>query len=532
MYRFTLMFSLIVLVSLSGLALADIPRLINYQGMLTDDAGNPLNATVSITFKIYTDSLSVSPELKKWEETQTGVEVVNGLFNVMLGRVTVLELDFSEDYWLDITVGSEHLPDRLRFVSVGYAYRAKTADSASVAKAAATGGGWTDDGSVVRLENNGDFVCVGTTTPSGKLTVDGGDAMIKGGDGWNESGDEASLFLGDNNHGISAVYGQGLRIWTFDDAISDIGFRGHTGTDYMTIRMNSGNVGIGTTDPLDKLHVSDGYVRTSHPYGLRMENQNGEYTYIETFGNELAFTSFSAGDMRFSTSDSPGGTAAARLFIENNGDIGIGTIHPERTLHMVGDNPRILIQAKTGNPEVNFMSSGDPASEIWALYKDTVSNDFRFHQNGDKVTIENSTGNVGIGATDPGQKLDVNGIARIRSWGSTPTYDVQVNNNGDLCRVSSSKRYKKNIRGLESHLDRILNLKPVSFEWKTTSERDVGLIAEDVHELIPELVGYDKEGRPDAVRYELLSLYLLEAMKELKAENEELKHRIEALEDR
>jgi hypothetical protein len=89
---------------------ADIPKLINYQGMLTDDGGNPLNETVSITFKIYNDSLSVSPGDKKWEETQTGVEVVNGLFNVVLGKVSSLNLDFSEDYWLDITVGAEHLP--------------------------------------------------------------------------------------------------------------------------------------------------------------------------------------------------------------------------------------------------------------------------------------------------------------------------------------------------------------------------------------------------------------------------------------
>jgi len=139
-------------------------------------------------------------------------------------------------------------------------------------------------------------------------------------------------------------------------------------------------------------------------------------------------------------------------------------------------------------------------------------------------------GNVGIATTTPQQRLDVNGIVRIRSWGSGTTYDVMANSNGDLTRVSSSKRYKKNIRELQSHLDKILDLKPVSFEWKTTSGQDIGLIAEDVHELIPELVGYDKEGRPDAVRYELVSLYLLEAMKELKAKNEELRQRIEALE--
>jgi hypothetical protein len=226
------------------------------------------------------------------------------------------------------------------------------------------------------------------------------------------------------------------------------------------------------------------------------------------------------------------------LVIDVSGNVGIGTSEPDRKLHLLGANPRILIEASSSNPEVNFEHSGDLESEIWALYKHGGSDDLRFLQNStDRLTIQNATGNVGVGATDPGQKLDVNGIVRVRSWGLTHTHDVQVNADGDLCRVSSSKRYKKNIRELESDLNKILNLEPVSFEWKTTSEKSIGLIAEEVDQLIPELVGYDKEGRPDAVRYELLSLYVLEvvkkqahAMKELKAENDELKQRIEVLE--
>jgi hypothetical protein len=132
MYRFTIAVCIAMLVCLTGASLSDIPKLINYQGMLTDDLGNPLNGTVSITFRIYSDSLSASPIDKKWEETQTGVEVTNGLFNVMLGRVSSLNLDFSQDYWLDMTVGGEHLPDRIRLTSVGYAYRAQKADTASI----------------------------------------------------------------------------------------------------------------------------------------------------------------------------------------------------------------------------------------------------------------------------------------------------------------------------------------------------------------------------------------------------------------
>jgi hypothetical protein len=129
MNRFVIFTILIVLVSLASLSQADVPKLINYQGMLTDD-GTPLTDTLDITFKIFNDSLSVSPTDKRWEETHSDVSVIDGLFNVMLGSVSALNLDFSEDYWLDITVGGEHQPDRLRLVSVGYAFTASTAGDA------------------------------------------------------------------------------------------------------------------------------------------------------------------------------------------------------------------------------------------------------------------------------------------------------------------------------------------------------------------------------------------------------------------
>jgi hypothetical protein len=181
MYRFTFAVCLIFLVSFASLALADIPKLINYQGMLTSNSGEPLTGTYDITFKIYNAS---SGGDKRWEETQTDVAVTSGLFNVILGGATVggIDLDFSEEYWLDITVGAEHMPDRLRFTSVGYAYRAKIADSATVAVSAPTGGGWTDDGTVVRLKTSTDKVMIGTGSPAEELHVNGDIRLSSTGD--------------------------------------------------------------------------------------------------------------------------------------------------------------------------------------------------------------------------------------------------------------------------------------------------------------------------------------------------------------
>jgi hypothetical protein len=89
------------------------------------------------------------------------------------------------------------------------------------------------------------------------------------------------------------------------------------------------------------------------------------------------------------------------------GRIGLGTLSPQRKLHVVRDGPRILIEGSTGNPEVNFKTAGDSPADIWAIYKHSVAKGLRFYQNGDRLTIQDNTGNVGIGTTDPAAKLDV-----------------------------------------------------------------------------------------------------------------------------
>jgi hypothetical protein len=175
MHRFTFLSGLIILVFLAGLSLAEIPKMINYQGMVTDGEGAPLGGSFYMSFRIYTDSTSTSPTYLRWNETHGSVEVRDGLFNVILGSETVggINLDFSEEYWLEVQVDADTMP-RIRFTSVGYAYRALVADSALVAgSGGGGGGGWTDAGTVVRLETDTDSVGIGTATPATKLDVNG-----------------------------------------------------------------------------------------------------------------------------------------------------------------------------------------------------------------------------------------------------------------------------------------------------------------------------------------------------------------------
>jgi hypothetical protein len=115
---------------------------------------------------------------------------------------------------------------------------------------------------------------------------------------------------------------------------------------------------------------------------------------------------------------------------------------------------------------------------------------------------------------------------------------VWDDNNKRLRKWSSSARYKDKIQSFGDDFSKILQVEPKSFVDKETGERDIGYVAEDLDKIgLNNLVVYDKQGRPDAIKYNIISLYLVEVLKdqartiqELKIENDLLKERIQALE--
>jgi hypothetical protein len=127
---------------------------------------------------------------------------------------------------------------------------------------------------------------------------------------------------------------------------------------------------------------------------------------------------------------------------------------------------------------------------------------------------------VGIGTSTPAYKLDVAGTCHASSF---PT--------------SSDIRLKTNITQLTDVLEKLAKLRGVAFDWnetydslgRSTGHREIGVIAQEVEEQFPELVTKwgDKEYR--AVDYGRLTAVLIEAIKELKIENEDLQKRISAL---
>jgi len=152
-----------------------------------------------------------------------------------------------------------------------------------------------------------------------------------------------------------------------------------------------------------------------------------------------------------------------------------------------------------------------------------------FTSTGNDQFLIHADGNVGIGVDDPTEQIDTIGTARLRgieisglSWPN-----VVVDDTGKLWEQASSRRYKTNIENLETNPDVVLKLRPVSFQWKTTGQQDIGLIAEEVDALLKDLVMYDKEGKPKSVKYDRVAVYLLAVVKAQQSRIEALEKKVQ-----
>jgi hypothetical protein len=118
---------------------------------------------------------------------------------------------------------------------------------------------------------------------------------------------------------------------------------------------------------------------------------------------------------------------------------------------------------------------------------------------------------IRIGAPGTQSATFIAAIAGTNISGGTA---VVVSSTGQLGVVSSSRRYKEDIQPMGDVSERLYQLRPVTFRYKqadTDGKRpvQVGLIAEDVAEVLPELVIYNSAGQPESVAYHLLPTLLL-----------------------
>jgi Chaperone of endosialidase len=191
-----------------------------------------------------------------------------------------------------------------------------------------------------------------------------------------------------------------------------------------------------------------------------------------------------------------------------------------------------------GTNALSGLSTGDRNTAIGynAGYLLTSGND-NVYLNNDGVASESNTMRLG------GIHISNTHIAGIYENSSAAGVAVLVNSSGKLGTTTSSRRYKEQIVDMEAESDVLLKLRPVSFfyrpELDETHLRQYGLVAEEAAEVAPDLVAYDKDGAPQAVRYHFVNAMLLNEVQkqrrlieEQRRENEEQQAIIQALEAR
>lgn len=93
-----------------------------------------------------------------------------------------------------------------------------------------------------------------------------------------------------------------------------------------------------------------------------------------------------------------------------------------------------------------------------------------------------------------------------------------------LFNETSSIALKENLMPIENALEKILSLQGYLYDRRDGSRKnEPGLIAEDVEEIIPEVVTKDQDGKPESIAYQRLVTYLIESIKEIKTEIDKIK---------
>ncbi len=311
-------------------------------------------------------------------------------------------------------------------------------------------------------------------------------------------GPDTGLYINSYGSGYAGIFDGKVKITGTTDFMAPITTQGVN-------QAASWNVAYGTGSAVHGLHDGSG---------------PGKCFVAERNGGALAFI---GGPDTGLYINSNGSGIAGRFegIVEVSGNLGAGVSLPDAQLQVKGGN------WNPGTTEGDFkVGSSAYRFKIGVAMSGGGAGDVRMRADGgtsrlilgsalNDVLAVNDT-RVGIGTLIPNYTLDVRG---------------NIGNNTTL--YHSDKRWKKNIHPLKSSLKKILQLQGVSFDWKTKQFADmnfptgtkIGLIAQDVEKILPNLVHTDKDGYK-SVEYANIVALLVEAIKEQQKEIIELKRLI------
>ena len=151
---------------------------------------------------------------------------------------------------------------------------------------------------------------------------------------------------------------------------------------------------------------------------------------------------------------------------------------------------------------------------------------FRGVSNDENNTIRIGQADANSGAI-PHSSTFLAGVFGVTSAAGNAVF---INGAGQLGTISSSRRFKTNIREVGAASEAVLRLRPVAFEYTSNLDpaglQQYGLVAEEVEVVMPELVLRDKDGKPESVRYHLLVPLLLKELQKQRDINDEQAQRL------
>ncbi len=272
----------------------------------------------------------------------------------------------------------------------------------------------------------------------------------------------------------------------------------------------TGNVGIGTTAPTQKLTIIN-----NTPFTLAGNATGVDNLYLENH-------SMGGGDGNYGGSVSfsgpyNGGSGAQRrhaaivgvqvsaetdyvglAFFTHNNSTSTGNMQESMRLTHIG-NLGIGTTTPSAKLQVNQTSTTANGALIQTWASSTSYYSLNVRSSSTSMLYVRADGNVGIGTDAPSYKLHVMG--RLKTDGINETSDI---------------RLKKNILTIESPLNKVMEMRGVTYEWIDDTRQpgiQMGMIAQEVEKIIPEVVDEDENGYK-SIQYSVVVSLLVEAVKE------------------
>ncbi|MHC1776285.1 MAG: tail fiber domain-containing protein [Lentimicrobium sp.] len=302
---------------------------------------------------------------------------------------------------------------------------------------------------------------------------------------------------GEGYYGIKGVSSASTGTGVFGEATSTIGFVSGV---YGKSAATQGHGVFG--------YASSATGSNSGVYGFTASTTTGR----AIFGEVSASTGESRGvEGKVTSADGYSGYfLGGRFYVDGN--VGIGTPDPECALDVrapdLQSRPMVLCKNGDGNVRVQIRQTSNGAGAIYVYDAENTTTIFLYGEGSSYI----NGGNLGIGTTSPACKLQV-GVAgdgtqaRANAW-----------------NLLSDVRLKKELTAIVNPLDKVMKINGYYYFWNTGSDqsRQVGFSAQEVWDILPEAVSRGEDGYL-SIEYGKMTPLLLEAIKELKAENDRLK---------